>query len=193
LGRWSIKNSNLETINIPSGDVWRPLAINGSQKVAAFSTRGSKFAAPHYFALAAFPKFDVMWTIKAGGWFPEVVSFSPDQKNVAVTMVSNTNGLRSKITVREVSTGSMIRDWPEFQGRVRTTLFTDDGKRLILACNDGLRLWDVVNGTKLRQFDNQYGFIGMAFTSDRNSILAVNGKGELFRVPLEFTTAKGTP
>lgn len=95
------------------------------------------------------------------------VSFSRDGRFVLSTTRQGT------VTVRDSSTGAIVRDFPRIRGEVFSAAFSPDGARVFAAGNwEPCRLLDITTGEVLRSIPRGEGIHDVAFVDDRRVLTA---------------------
>jgi WD40 repeat protein len=120
------------------------------------------------------------------GWGTAAFAFSPDGKLVATERgcrdpedmeESRKSGiLQDQLVLWEVDSGEVVRKFKKRQIGAWALSFTSDGKQILLAETDALRLWDVATGEEAWSVKIPHGAIHYAFSADRTRVLSANGR-----------------
>ncbi|MCB8944991.1 MAG: protein kinase [Ardenticatenaceae bacterium] len=103
------------------------------------------------------------------------LAFSPDDKWVAA------GGGGGFLTVWDVTTGKVVSDLTGQSSALGTTLFTQDGQRLITGGVDGVSIWDIESGTELVNLA-PLNSAALALTTDERQLYMVPGLEPVVRV-----------
>jgi uncharacterized protein (TIGR03067 family) len=107
----------------------------------------------------------------SGSWS---AAFSPDGKSIVNAPTGR--AFLHPIEILDAATGKVRRELEADKGRVRSVVFSPDGRLIASSHGDGqLRLWDVAEGKELRAFPTHNDPIhSAAFSPDSKRLLVIN-------------------
>ncbi|MDE0637460.1 MAG: WD40 repeat domain-containing protein [Candidatus Poribacteria bacterium] len=107
------------------------------------------------------------------------VEFSPDSNMLATSNVDRI------INLLDVRTGKLLHTLTGHTKRIRTMVFSPDGKTLATGTRDTIRLWDVDTGKHIRTHINHAIFVrGVAFSPDGKTIAMQTTGKSIFTITL---------
>jgi len=100
-------------------------------------------------------------------------TFSPDGKNIVLVSVD------AIPRIVDATSGKELQKFVGHYGSVKSVHFAPDGQKIVSACTDNIRIWDVETGVELRRLESVQGerrstFNHASFSPDSKKIVAAD-------------------
>jgi serine/threonine protein kinase len=143
----------VQAIDVPGGQWIRSVVVSADGKIAVGS--GEKV-----FLFKPDGQLVNTFDTKAGP-----LCFSPDGR-----LLAGTTWTEGRVTVWDVGTGKKASVWRAHEGLANGVAFSGDGRVLVTAGSDGVRLWDVATQAKLGEVRHDRCAYQLAFSPDGTRI-----------------------
>ena len=129
-----------------------------------------------------------VWKLRSGAFIAtlkghdlnlDAISLSPDEKEIATISVNGKTMPEYTVKVWDVQTGNMLFTLRDESDDVS---FSPDGKKIVVAGPNSVRILDAVMGSLLFTISNDYtyGTVSASFSPDGKNLVSCNSEGQIF-------------